>query len=169
MSIIASKEDGIYYNHRNRKQVDLDREFEISAIKEIIYDHEDKVFYLLANMHYGKLGLFLIKFSERNPQNNNHKFFLKYNNKLDISDADIAVLRNPVNNFKELIISYKTIFINTYTVRVIDISTEDPWPIYSHESFQLWESQVTGFFLEKTMDFVTINREGINVLTLAST
>ena len=93
---------------------------------------------------------------------------MKYKNKLEISDADIAVLKNPDKNYKELIISYKTIFINTYTVRVIDISSEDPWPLYSHESFQLWESQVTGFFLEKTLDFITINREGINILSLES-
>jgi hypothetical protein len=93
------------------------------------------VFYLLANKHHSKLGLFLIKFSEKNPQNKNHKFFLKYKNKLEISDADIAVLKNPEKNYKELIISYKTISINTYTVRVIDISSEDPWPLYSHESF----------------------------------
>jgi hypothetical protein len=169
VSIIASMDDGIYFNHRSKKQIDLDDEFKISAIKEIIYDHEDRMFYLLANKHESKLGLFLIKFSEKNPQNKNHKFFLKYKNKLDISDADIAVLRKEGRkNYKELIISYKTIFINTYTVRVIDISTDDPWPIYNHESFQLWESQVTGFFLQKTLDFITINREGINVLTLDS-
>jgi hypothetical protein len=96
------------------------------------------VYYLLANKHHGKLGLFLIKFNENNPKS--HKFLIKYKNKLSISDADIAVLRNDVSNYKELIISYKTIFINTYTVRVIDISTEEPLAIYCHESFQLWES-----------------------------
>jgi len=38
--------------------------------------------------------------------------------------------------------------------------------LFRHESFQLWESQITGFYLSKNKDFVTINREGINVITL---
>ena len=40
--------------------------------------------------------------------------------------------------------------------------------LFRHESFQLWESQISGFYLSKNKDFVTINREGINVLTLSA-
>jgi hypothetical protein len=47
---------------------------------------------------------------------------MKWKNKLDIADADIAVVRNEDKKFKELVVSYKTIFINTYNVKVIDIS-----------------------------------------------
>jgi len=42
-------------------------------------------------MYEGKLGVFMIRFDENDPEK--HNFFLKYKNKLDISDADIAVLR----------------------------------------------------------------------------
>jgi hypothetical protein len=63
VAIVASSEDGIYYNFRTRKMIDLDEKYEISNIKEIIYDHEEKVFYLLSNKYLGKLGVFLLRFS----------------------------------------------------------------------------------------------------------
>lgn len=64
----------------------------------------------------------MIKFEERSPMN--HKFFMKWKNKLDISDANVWVLRNKEKKYKELIVSYKTIHINTYSVKVFDISTD---------------------------------------------
>jgi len=141
VSIIASMDDCIYYHHRSGKFVDLKESFNISNIKEIIYDDEARLFYLLANKYQEKLGVFLIKFDEDEPTDKDkHKFFLKYKNKLDIADADIAVMRNPGKALKELIVSYKSININTYNVYVVDISGEDPWPLIRHESFQLWES-----------------------------
>lgn len=96
------------------------------------------MFYLLANKYQEKLGVFIIRFSELDPANFN--FFLKFKNKLDIADADIAVLKCKESKLKELIVSYKTIHSNMYTVQVCDISRETPWPLYKHESFQLWES-----------------------------
>ena len=65
----------------------------------------------------------------------NYSFFLKFKNKLDISNADLTILRNTEKNYKELVISYKTIFINTYNVKVMDISKETPVLLYTHESF----------------------------------
>lgn len=130
------------------------------------HDHEDRVFYLLANKYQGKLGLFLIIFDEYDPSH--HKFFLKYKNKLDIADADVFVVRNEKKKFKELIVGYKSISVNTYTLMVSDISTEIKWMQFRHESFQLWESKVRGFYLNKNNDFVTINSEGINVYSLGS-
>ena len=44
-----------------------------------------------------------------------HKFILKWKNKLDIADADVNIIREG-SSFKELVISYKTIFMNTYCV-----------------------------------------------------
>jgi hypothetical protein len=131
-------DDGIYYHHRKNKFVDLKEAFKVSSIKEIIYDSEARLFYLLANKYMEKLGVFLIKFDEDEPLK--HSFFLKYKNKLDIADADIAVMRNSAKGLKELIVSYKSININTYNVYVVDISGHDPWPLFRHESFQLWES-----------------------------
>jgi hypothetical protein len=120
VSIVASLEDGIFYNHNTQEFVDLDELFEISSIKEIIYDHEDRMVYLLANKYQDRLGVFVIRFSELDP--GNYNFFLKFKNKLDIADADIAVLRCNDSMLKELVISYKTIHSNVYTVQVCDIS-----------------------------------------------
>ena len=73
-----------------------------------------------------------------NPKKYN--FFVKYKTKLDISDADIAIVRNEKERFKELIVSYKTINENTFNIFIVDISGVEPIPLYRHESFQLWES-----------------------------
>ena len=79
---------GIYYNYRSKAFIDLDELYKISNIKEIIHDHEDRCFFMLCNKFQGKLGLFLIRFGEYDPTDFN--FFMKWKNKLDIADADIA-------------------------------------------------------------------------------
>ena len=48
---MASPEDGIYYDKKKQLEVDIDETYEISNIKEIIYDHEEGYFYLLANKY----------------------------------------------------------------------------------------------------------------------
>lgn len=58
-------------------------------------------------------------FDDEKP--NQYKFLLKWKNKLDIGDAGIQIIRQK-NKFKELAISYKTIYMNTFNVQVIDIS-----------------------------------------------
>ena len=133
VSIIASMDDGIYYNHRTRVFVDLDELFSISNIKEIIHDHEEKVFYMLANKYHQRLGMFLVKFDENKPDS--HKFVIKWKNKLDIADADVNIVRNTKKQFKELVVSFKTIYMNTYNVQVIDISTDTEKLLFRHESF----------------------------------
>jgi hypothetical protein len=100
--------------------VDIDKTYSVSAIKEIIYDYEDQEFYILANKLEGLLGFFVFTICEKDPYSS--KFYIKYKNKLDIGDTNINVLRDPENRVKELVISYKTIYINTYNVIVIDIS-----------------------------------------------
>jgi hypothetical protein len=82
------------------------------------------------------------------------------------------VLRDVNNRVKELIISYKTIYINTYNVICLDISDkaveDENNVIFRHESFQLWESEVTGFLTSQNLDFVTINRDGISLIALGN-
>lgn len=41
---------------------------------------------------------------------------MKIKNKLDIADSSIVLLRDKKKNYKELIISYKTIYMNVYNV-----------------------------------------------------
>ena len=67
-------------------------------------------------------------------------------------------------------VSYKTIYINTYNVTVMDISNPDveQTTLFRHESFQLWESEVRGFMLTKTHDFITLNKSGLSIIALGA-
>lgn len=51
--VVASDMDCIYVNmisqDKENKEVDIDKEFHISSIKQITFDEEDKVFYILSN------------------------------------------------------------------------------------------------------------------------
>jgi len=114
ISIIASPDDGIYYNHETGAYIDLDTKFNVKCIKEMVYDEEEGCFYMLTNKYKEKLGLYLVKFDEQDPDI--FTFVLKYENKLDIGNADVSIVRNPVHGYKELLICYKTIYMNTYTV-----------------------------------------------------
>ena len=91
VSIIASADDGIYYNHKTDAFRDLDDKFKISSIKAIIHDMEDNRFYILANKFHQKLGIFLVMFDEAKP--NQYKFLLKWKNRLDIDNAGIYIIR----------------------------------------------------------------------------
>ena len=129
------------------------------------------MFYILANKYDRKLGFFLIRINENDPQDYN--FVIKLKHKLDIQDAAIFVMRHCNNDewYKELIVAYKTIYNNTYTINVIDISdmkkgSDIQRVIYMHESFHLCESQVAGFLLQKNNDFVSITDSGISIVGL---
>ena len=122
--------------------IDLDDLFGLKGIQSIVFDEEDELFYFLASKKCGIIGFFLVKFDMMNPKN--YQFMTMWRHKLDIGDANINVLRgydDQIGHFKELIIGYKTIYINTYTIVVYDISgnPEDRQTLQKHECFQLWE------------------------------
>jgi hypothetical protein len=77
----------------------------------------------LANKYEEKLGFFIIRIDAKDPTSD-YMFLTKWKNKLDIGDASLNLLRHESRDgkeFKELIISYKSININTYNVTVMDI------------------------------------------------
>ena len=132
--VIASPEDCIHLNMKTGNDLDIDMEYDISTTKSVIFDQEEDedegIFYILSNKYEEKLGFFILKLDNTNPRkaNNDNKFLIKWKNKLDIGDPNLQVLRNFSKEgepMKELIISYKTIFINTYNVVCMDISIED--------------------------------------------
>ena len=165
--VAASPEDGIYVNLDKQQEEDLDELYNIGCMKEIIHDEEEGVFYILANKFDEKLGLFILKMKDEDPHQ--YKFLTKWKNKLDIGDSSLFVLRNKQMGYKELVISYKSIFINTYSVTLMDISTDkDQVTLFRHESFQLWESAIKGMILENNKDFATLSKTGVNILALGS-
>ena len=135
MLVIASPEDCIYIDMNKELEVDIDSLYKVSSIKEIIYDEEDRLFYFLSNKFDEKLGFFVFSINEMDPYDS--RFFIKYKNKLDIGDADIYILRSKQCRLKEIVISYKTIYINTFNILVMDISSKNTEKsiIFQHESF----------------------------------
>jgi len=74
----------------------------------------------MANKYHQKLGLFIIRICEDDPEK---KYYLmKIKNNLDIDDANIYMMRNEQKHTKELVLSYKTIYTNTYNLSVMDLS-----------------------------------------------
>ena len=102
----------------------MDHTFEINLILDVIYDEEYKEFYFLANKRHGFIGFYLIKFSEDDPMN--YEFVTMWAHKLDIDNANMYILRGLENGtrYKELVVGYKTIYINTYTLWVTDLGGE---------------------------------------------
>ena len=93
---------------------------------------------------------------------------MKLKNKLDIADASVS-FNNVGSASRELVIAYKTIYINIFTIIVLDISTEkDKTLLFRHESFQLWESDIIGIMLKLNKDFISINKDGMHVVSLGS-
>lgn len=60
---------------------------------------------------------------------------------------------------RELIISYKSIYINTYDIIVIKLN--DGSLIFKHESFHLWEQHIKGIFISQHQ-FLTISQAGVH-------
>jgi len=118
--VVASLNDGLWYNQKKDEEIDLDEHYKIDLIKNIVYDEEDKVFYFLCNKKREDIGFFLIKFNELNPLKKEDLTMWKH--KLDIGDCNIYVTRGidqvSKKYYKELVIAYKTIYINTYNVYV---------------------------------------------------
>ena len=121
--LTASNDDGIYTDIDKDIELDMDETYSVQMIKEIIYDADEDMFYFLSNKYEEKLGFFVIRINENNPKSGN--FLIKWKNKLDIGDTNIYVLRNFDRGTKEVIISFKTIYINTYNIVVMDISEDN--------------------------------------------
>ena len=168
--VVASTDDGIWFDLKTHREVDLDRLFKIRMILDIIFDTETKEFYMLSNKRYGKLGFFLVKFNCNEPKKN--RFMTMIQNNLDIGDVNLYILRgnDESGSFKELICSYKSIYVNQYNLDVFDLSGEEDKraTLLRHESFQLWESKVSGIILFKNKDFIKISKTGIDVIALGA-
>jgi hypothetical protein len=120
--MISSPEDAIYVNLATRTEMDIDEEFDIALIKEVKYQPEDNVFYVLSNKKNDKLGVYLVEVDASDPEEN--KFLVYWVNKLDIGDTHLFLVLDDDLNYKELLITYKSIYINTFNVMLIDLSSE---------------------------------------------
>ena len=135
--MVASVEDGRYINLNKKQEFEFSRNVQgsvLDVIREIIYDEEEQQFIILANKFREKLGFFILTIQELDPKK--VRFIVKWGNKLDIGDTSMAINRDKSTGVKELVVSFKTIYINTYNVLVMDITVPNvPSMIFRHESF----------------------------------
>ena len=59
---------------------------------------------------------------------------------------------------------YKSIYINVYSVFVINIMTG--YLAFRHESFCLWETKIASFLNLVNFDFISMQHQGLFVLAL---
>lgn len=64
----------------------------------------------------------------------------------------------------EIIVSYKSIYINIYSIVVL--STKTGIVMYKHESFNLWENKVMSFFNEQTQHLISLNNNGMHLMSM---
>ena len=96
-------------------------------------------------------------------------YLINWPNKTNIADCSLHLLDEPIddqgNTVKTIVVSFKSIGINTFNVFVIDRKTK--LIRYQFEMNQLWEGQVMGFLLN-TSDFIVLNKDGINCIALGN-
>ena len=116
--------DILYVNTENKYELDIDDQEDISAIQNIISDRNN--FYILANKKESRLGYFLLSISIDEPDEP-PEYLIRWSNKLDIGNCDMHLLKETDKsgvNQNSIVISYKSIGINTFNVFVIDLKTK---------------------------------------------
>ena len=117
--MVASPNDGRLINVDTEHEYEIHDEHNLTFFKQCVYDKQDRRFIILGNKHDEKIGFFMLVLPEREIKK--AYFLLKWKNKLDIGDADMYILETKKNGYRELIASYKTIYLNTYNVMSLDI------------------------------------------------
>ena len=101
---------------------DLDEHYDIKVIQRISYEHRsNKAFYVCANMHQDRLGFYVLKINEDDPYGG--VFMIKLPNRLNFGDVNITFINDPEKQYEEVVISYKTAYINTYNILVLEADT----------------------------------------------
>jgi hypothetical protein len=88
--IISSPEESQFVNLSTNEQTDIDAIYNITMIRGILYDRNERQYYILANKHFELLGFYIIKVSEQDPSD--FVFLIKWTNKLDIGDPNLYIL-----------------------------------------------------------------------------
>ena len=71
------------------------------------------------------------------------------------------------NDKKSIIVSFKSIYINIYTIIVMDLETQQIK--YNHENFCLWETRIFSFLNTESHDYITMSKNGLAVSMLSET
>ena len=120
--MVATFYDVLFVDLVNHQEFDIDDQFHIGDIRSIVYIK--KSYYLLANKFQKLLGYYLIQIKENDPCNNEPTYLINWKSRLDISDANLYLLDNPNTTGQELVVCYKSIYINTYNILLISLDTK---------------------------------------------
>ena len=184
--------DSLFLDVNTRNELYFDNLVNINEIQACKFYNSK--FYILANRVERQRGIYLIEVDENDIEQNvltkdKIKYIFKDPNYLNISDADINILGNQNEGSvdssllsyseqdQQLVVSYKSIYVNTYTVIVIKVSSAEEEKekdshcrssriVFLHESLHIWESQVKGYLLT-SHDFIILTQDGIKALSLA--
>lgn len=134
--IISTLYDVLYVDINEKKEVDIDEIFKIQDIKAV--ENHQNQFYILANKCQGTLGFYLLQLNEKKPEDN-AKFIYQDVSKLEIGDAKIFFHNDKEDN-PMIIVSFKTIYLNSFNLIVIDLKKGKV--NYRYESYHLWETSL---------------------------
>lgn len=70
--------------------IDFQKYYNLSLIKSIVYESDEKNFYIICNKVSNKLGFFVLKISGNDPYTG--VFLIKWKNKLDIKACCMNIL-----------------------------------------------------------------------------
>ena len=128
----------MYIDTVKKIEVDIDNEHGLQNFNTAMFDAEFNQIYIIANKLHGELGFFILRLEGDDPYHKKDKnqFIVKWKRKLDIDDCFINILKDNKNGYKEIVVSYKTIYVNIYTILVLDLQHKSGQPLmYRHESF----------------------------------
>jgi len=102
--IVCTSQDALLIDFEKDKkgfELDIDDCTGLSNIQVILAG--EKNFYIFANKQEGKLGYYLLLISMANPSVENMQFLLKFENKLDVRDCDLYLLKEkPLDNEEQI-------------------------------------------------------------------
>ena len=168
--LVVTKRRAKLINQANAKEYNLHTMYSIDMLMAAAFDEDDRTIYLVANKQMDLLGFYLLKFSPKEPEK--FKNITEWRHKLDIGDVSLNIKRGVdpvVGHYKELIIGFKVIYMNTYTVHIEDLSgpEADRGILLRHEGYHLWEEEVTGMTIGSEY-YMQLTSDGLKVLVIGS-
>ena len=155
-----------YIDLENDTEYDIDYLYKLSDIRSVVFSHENNKYYVFANRSKGFLGQYLYEFDESNLDENENlipDILISQRSLLDNGDTKLNLIVSEGTN--KLVLSFKSIYINTYNVLIIDLDTKQV--DIRHESYHLWESSISGVLLANN-EYAIISKEGLRVMQLRS-
>lgn len=154
--MVASFYDVLLVNFRKEDEFDIDAHYGICDIRSIV--HSKRKFYVLANKCNKLLGYYLLEVSEQERGKScRANYIINWKSKLDIEDARLFLLRDNHDKQDSLVVSYKSIHVNTYNILLISLETK--MIVYRHESEHMFEASITSILLE-SHDFIMFSQNG---------